>query len=983
MGGRIAALDAVEGKRRLIYVGAAGGGVWKSVNGGTTFKPVFDDYTQSIGAITIDRKDTDVVWVGTGEPWTRNSVSVGTGIYKTTDAGENWEHLGLEDSERISKVLIDPRNSDTVYVCVPGHLWDAHQERGVFKTTNGGQTWEKILYVDDSTGCADLAMDPQEPDRIYASMWQFRRGPDSFSSGGPGSGLYKTTDGGTSWQETRDGLPQGDLGRIAIAVAPSRPSVIYATVEAKDSAMYRSDDLGETWTRTGTTSAVESRPFYFSLVVVDPKDYQRVYKPATRTAISTDGGETFSTLSGRNHPDHHALWISPENSDQLLIGTDGGIYSSNDGGATWNFLQSLPISQFYQVSYDMEDPYNVYGGLQDNGTWYAPSQKAGGVTNQDWRNIGFGDGFHVYVDPRDPNLVYVEWQGGGIMRVNKSTGETKNIKPLPREGDPKYRFNWNAPIHISPTRKDTIYIGSQFLFRSRDRGESWEKLSPDLTTNDPQKQRQAESGGLTIDNSKAENHCTIYSIAESPRDERIIWVGTDDGNVHVTRDAGQTWIDVTSAIPDSSPDKWVTQVEAGQHQDGTAYVTLDGHRTGDKQPYIYRTDDFGATWTSLGADTIEGYALVIREDPVNASLLFLGTEFGLYISIDAGAQWARFKGNLPKVGVRDLRIHPREHDLIIATHGRGIYILDDLTPIRALTPDILALEAVVLATRPNQTRIPAGVQSFVGDDEFVGSNPRAGAQIAFYLKKRHLFGDLKLEVLDQDGNVLSTLPAPNRRGINRVSWSMRKKPPKIPPATTLVPNLYAMFGPQVPEGSYRVRLTKGEKTFDGSISVVADPRATYTAEGKAIQDQTVERLYGMLLRLAFLADSLTDLQKQCRDRVKGSEPTLDKALELLTDDLEDQRKELVATRKGGGISGEEQLRERLGLLYGAVNGFEGRPTDSQVRYADVLDKELNGAERAFDTLLSATLDRMNTQLQASGAAAITRLSRSAWESSAE
>jgi len=464
MGGRIAAMDVVSSDRRIIWVGAASGGVWKTSNGGTTFDPVFDEYTQSIGSIAIDQARPDTVWVGTGEPWVRNSVSVGTGIYKTTNGGDEWQLMGLDESERVGEIIIDPRSPDTVYAAVLGHLWDANEQRGLYKTEDGGESWEKILYIDENTGCTDIAIDPQEPDIIYASMWQYRREPYFFTSGGPGSGLHKSTDGGKTWMKLTDGLPEGELGRIAIAIAPSRPSVLYAVVESEKTALYRSEDLGQTWVKKNDASAVNGRPFYFSLIIVDPQDYDRVYKPATMLSISRDGGETFTTSFGGVHPDHHAMWIDPDDPNYVLTGTDGGIYVSFDRAMTFRFLNNLPISQFYQISCDQQRPYNIYGGLQDNGQWFGPSQSPGGIENRDWQSIGFGDGFHVYADPTDNDIVYWELQGGQLYRKDMTTGEQKDIQPQPGENEPDYRFNWNAPIAMSPTNPGVIYFGAQFLF---------------------------------------------------------------------------------------------------------------------------------------------------------------------------------------------------------------------------------------------------------------------------------------------------------------------------------------------------------------------------------------------------------------------------------------------------------------------------------------------------------------------------------------
>lgn len=988
MGGRIAALDAVNRNPRVIYVGAASGGVWKSINGGTTFKPIFDKHTQSIGAIAVDQAHPDTVWVGTGEPWVRNSTSVGTGVYKTMDGGENWKIMGLKDSERISKIIVHPKNSKIVYVAALGHLWNANEERGLYKTTDGGENWERILYVDENTGCADLAMDPQEPDILYASMWQFRRKPYFFTSGGPGSGFYKSTDGGKNWKKLTKGLPDGDLGRIAVAVAPSRPSVVYAAVEAEKNAFYRSDDFGESWKKLNSSFNVAARPFYFGALVVDPKDYDRVYKPSFTLGISSDGGESFTSpfagfAIGSLHPDHHALWVDPNDPFHMLIGTDGGLYVSYDKGNSWRFLKNLPISQFYRVSYDMEQPYNVYGGLQDNGSWMGPSQSAGGIENEDWRVVGFGDGFYVFADPTDKDVIYCEYQGGNILRYHKSTGETKEVKLYPKEGEPKYRFNWNTPIALSPTNLGVLYIGGQFLFRSSDKGETWERISPDLTTNDPEKQKQEESGGLTIDNSTAENHCTIYSISESPLDANVIWAGTDDGNLQITADGGKSWNNVVKNIPDLPENTWCTGIDASHHDRATAYAVFDGHRTGDMNVYVYKTTDLGQTWQSIATDAVNGYALVIREDLVNPNLLFLGTEFGLFVSVDDGDQWAQFTGKLPNVAVRDIAIHPRDSDLILATHGRGIYIVDDITPLRQITRDVLASNVHLFDLRPIPIKIPAGQQKFHGNGEFIGRNPAEVATITYYLKKRHVFGDLKLEIFNPEEELIKTLPGGKRRGINRVKWFMRLKPPKVPPAPMLAAR--GLFGPMVGEGTYKVKLTKGKNSYEGQINVIADPTSLHSAEDRAMQQQTVMKLYRMQEELAYIAGALTHVRDQANERADKlkKRDKVAKSLRSFAGKLDKLHKTLVARGKGGMLSGEEQLREKVVNLYGAVSGFGGRPTNSQLTHMEVLEKEIEESNAAFRSHIKKDLQKINSKLKGKKLKPITVLSKKEFQKQQE
>jgi photosystem II stability/assembly factor-like uncharacterized protein len=970
MSGRITAVDAVVGDRLTIYAGAAGGGLWKSVDGGLVFKPIFDKYNQSIGAITVEPGKPDTIWVGTGETWARNSVSVGDGVYRSTDAGENWTKLGLENTERIARILVDPNDSGTVMVCATGHLFDDSADRGVYRTKDGGKTWDKVLYVAPDTGCADMARDPGAPNVVYAAMWEFRRTPSFFTSGGPKSGLFKSTDDGLTWQPVRKGLPEGDLGRIALAVAPSKPGLVYATVEAKKTALYKSDDRGESWTEVNDSSLVNNRPFYFSRMVVDPSNPDRIYKMGTIAAVSNDGGRTFSGLGSLGimgssyHSDVHDIWVNPRNAEQLVIGTDGGVYVSLDRGAGWRFVGSLPVGQFYHVSVDMDWPFNVYGGLQDNSSWYGPSRRSGGIPNRLWQSMSGGDGFWAFPDPTDPDIIYDEIQGGNLFRMRRSTLESKDIVPSPQKGEPKYRFNWNTPIHMSPTRPGTIYYGAQFLFRSRDKGESWERISPDLTTNDPSKQRQADSGGLTPDNSTAENHCTIFAIGESPKNGDVVWVGTDDGNLQVTRDGGRTWTNVAANLPGVPKSTWVTSVEPSHYDEATAYVTLDGHMTGDMKPYVFRTTDFGKTWQNLATSDVTGYAHVVKEDLVNRDLLFAGTEFGLFISLDGGKAWAHYTSGLPNAAVRDIAIHPRDHDVVLATHGRALYVIDDITPLRKLTPAVLDSDVAFLDGRPQWMVNGTSDFGFNGDGEFVGQSPSDSAVIAYYLKKRHMFGDLKLEIYDSGGTRLATINGGKRKGINRVEWTMRSEAPRYAPGAGIIPSLGALMGPRALEGTYTVKMIKGADTYTTTLRLVPDPRSKATAEDRRAEREVVDKLFAMVERSTALINGIASVRDQAAARavkLAAADP-LRKRLEALSAAMEKQRTALVATSRGEGISGDSRLREELGTLYGNVNGYDGRPTRSQTDRMAALGAELEAAEATFQASKTRDLAAVNAEL---------------------
>ncbi len=608
MSGRVSAIAGVHepsGKITL-FVGSASGGVWKSEDSGTRYRALFDEQpVQSIGAIAIDPKNTKNVWVGTGESWTRNSVSIGNGIYKSNDGGETWAHTGLDKSERIARILVDPNNSDVVYAAVPGALWSDSPDRGLYKTTDGGKTWNLILKGSNlSTGCSTVAMDPSNANNLFAGLWDFRRKGWTFRSGGDGpdrpsgSGLFHSTDGGKTWNEVTPenskGFPKKPYGRLVITFAPSNPKRVYAMVESTDSALFVSDDGGATWDRRDKSNWMVWRPFYFANLIVDPKNPDRVFKTDGALIMSEDGGKSFSTVGGfaGAHGDVHDVWIDPTNPQTVFNGDDGGMWYSYNGGSKWWKGENLPISQFYHVAVNDKDPFEVFGGLQDNSCWVGQSEFPGGIANAQWENLYGGDGFHTFEDPSDPNYVYAEFQGGNAARINRLTHEARNIQPKPNYKE-KLRFNWNTPMAVSPTEKGTIYIGAQFLFRSRDHGQTWDRISPDLTTNDPEKQKQEQSGGVTIDNSAAEMHTTIYAISESPKDKNVLWVGTDDGNVQISRDGGKTWKNVTGNIQNLPKNSWVSSINAGNFDGGTALATFDRHTFGDFTPYVFKTTDYG------------------------------------------------------------------------------------------------------------------------------------------------------------------------------------------------------------------------------------------------------------------------------------------------------------------------------------------------------------------------------------------------------
>jgi len=988
MSGRITTVDAVDNNSNIIYVGTAGGGVWKSVNGGTSFKPIFEDHTMSIGCITIDQKNPETVWVGTGEIYVRNSVSVGTGLYKTDDGGRNWKFMGFKNSERIAKIIVHPEDSKIIYVAVMGHLWDGNEERGLYKSKDGGRNWKKILYIDEDTGCPDIEMDPQRPEVLYASMWEFRRKPYIFKSGGPGSGLYKSVDNGKNWKQIKDGLPEGNLGRISIAVSPSRPGTIYANIEAsKKSGLYRSYDMGKTWELTDESISVKMRPFYFSNIVVDPNDYKRIYSTGLFLSVSKNAGDSFTSAItnmsiGGMHPDIHDIWIDPNNSNRVIVGTDGGVYISHNKAQSFEFMSNLPVSQFYHVSCDMAHPYNVYGGLQDNGAWFGPSRnfRAGSIRNKDWHNAGGGDGFYIFADPQDKDIVYYSWQEGSFERYNRRTNETKDIKPrITEKNQPELRFNWNAGVELSPNDPNLIYIGAQYLFKTENKGDSWEKISPDLTTNDPAKLQQEKSGGLTVDDTGAENHCTIFTISESPKNKDIIWVGTDDGNVQLTKDGGNTWENLVDNIQGLPEHTWCSSIEASHHSEAVAYATFDGHRSGDMTPYIYKTEDYGKTWKSLVTDNIKGYCHIVREDLKDSSLLFTGTEFGLYISFDKGKNWIRLK-TLPKVAVRDIFIHPREHDLVMATHGLGFQIIDDITPLRKISDEILNSDVAILPSRDAVMRTPSRVQEYEGDEDFYGENPPGGAFVNYYLKRRHIFGDFKLSVYDKDGKIIQELPASKSKGINRAGWSMRYKPPKGASAPGLSGAMIAS-GPIVAPGEYTVKLKKKDKIYTGKIKLIPDPIAGHSEKDREIRRKAVMGLYQMQEDLGFIADSVYDLVKQAKDKKeKTNRNSVKKKLNEFIEKFDNFHKNIVQ-RKGLMTGGK--LREKVMGLYSSIISYGGKPTESQLFNKNILKDKIEEVREIYDSLIEKDLEKMNNYLKSKKLKQLKLMTREEYEKEPE
>jgi photosystem II stability/assembly factor-like uncharacterized protein len=908
MSGRVTAIDAVVSNPDIIYIGTASGGVWKSESGGISWEPIFDkEKVINIGALAITQSNPDVVWVGTGEGNPRNSLNLGAGIYKSLDGGKSWEVMGLKETRNIHRIIIDPRDEKTVYVGAIGNPWWEHPERGVYKTTDGGKTWEKVHFVDEKTGAADLIMDPQNPNKLLAAMWEHRRWPWFFKSGGPGSGLYVTVDGGKNWtrRTDKDGLPKGELGRMGLAISPSNPKIVYALIESKKNALYRSDDGGLKWKKVSDNNDIGNRPFYYFELYVDPKNENRLYTLYSRIGMSEDGGKSFREIASNIHSDHHAFWIHPEDPNLIFEGNDGGMAISRNKGKTWHFIENLPLGQWYHIRVDNETPYNVYGGLQDNGSWRGPGYvwRSGGIRNEYWQEVMFGDGFDVMPDPDDARYGYAMSQGGNVGRYDYETGATYSIKPTSPDLDTKLRFHWNAAIEQDPFDNSTIYFGSQFLHKSTDKGLTWEIISPDLTTNDPEKQKYGKSGGLTLDVTGAENHTTILAIAISPIEKGVIWVGTDDGNVQVSRDGGANWTNLSANLPGLPANSWIPQVQPSVYSGGEAWVVANNYRMGDFTPYAYRTKDYGVNWERIvDENNVNGYALSIIQDPVEPNLVFLGTEHGLWVSIDDALTWTQWKHGYPSVSTMDMVIQEREADLVTGTFGRAVYILDDIRPLREIARTggavldqkfkVFDPPEAILIQRYQQ---PAG-NHFAGDATYEGENKMSGGILTYYLEEQEKkdvekpepqegnvekkgkrdrsiptdeemdpmqnkmkgeekpkYDSIKLQVYDGD-ELIRTLVYKAEPGLNKVTWRLRKKGVRFPNPWAARYGGRGRSGPRggepagyiVMPGEYKVVMSCGDQKDSTNIKVSFDPRIE--VDVKVLE--TNEEMYNELSRKA-------------------------------------------------------------------------------------------------------------------------------------
>jgi photosystem II stability/assembly factor-like uncharacterized protein len=986
MGGRIDDIAVVESNPSVYYVGAATGGVWKTVNNGTTFEPIFDTQSNtSIGDIAIAPSDPNIIWVGTGEANNRQSSSWGDGIYRSLDGGKTWTNMGLRDTKHIGRVVIDSRDPNIVYVAALGHLWGPNKERGVFKTTDGGKTWSNVLFVNEDTGVIDLAMDPQSPMTLYAAAYQRRRTPWGFNGGGPGSAIYRTVDGGANWTKLTKGLPEGTTGRIGLDVYRGNPNTVYALVENAKGGVFRSDDRGDNWRKV---SDLDSRPMYYSQIRIDPNNDQRVWQLAANMYNSDDGGKTWvSNIVQRIHGDFHALWIDPANSNHVLAGSDGGLHASYDRGRTWDFINTIPLGQFYEVSMDNQKPFWVYGGLQDNGSWSGPSGTLNqeGITNDDWYRTGGGDGFYSVVDPTDPTVVYVESQNGSMSRLEMKTGERKSIKPESRPGEKRYRFDWNSPIVISPFNNQTIYFEGNRVFKSTDRGNTW-TWSDDLTKD--QDREKLPIMGVLPDKNMLSRHDgqetfgQIVTFAESPIKEGLLYAGTDDGNLQISRDGNRTWKNITANIPGVPKNTYVSRIVPSRYAEGTAYLTLDGHRADDYSTYVFVTNDFGESWKSIKSNLPAGVtARVIREHPRNQNLLFLGTEFGAYVSFDRGARWTRLQGNLPMVRVDDIQIHPRDNAMVLATHGRSIWVLDDLSPLERAADSILASDIHLFDVAPATHFRLYNRKGNIGHKWFTAPNPPYGAVINYYLKDKPK-DDVKITITNSAGTVVRELKGPKEAGLSRVVWDLRLTSPAPPPEGAGEGAGGGGFfgqsrGPRVQPGTYTIKVAAGDKTASGTVAVQEDPRIQIVEADRGKLNDAIARVYALQKSadaarktMRSLNTQITALQTSLKDNPEVSKQTND-SIQKLADQLNQIQKKLIAPPDTGGAGPAlpdepRPLLSQINGLAGGLDGYTAAPTADEMVRIDDLAKQLNDLIAELNKFVETDVANVNKQLREGG-----------------
>ncbi|MBK6845202.1 MAG: hypothetical protein IPG88_23385 [Gemmatimonadetes bacterium] len=970
-GGRIDDIEAIPGRPSTIFVGTAGGGVFRTTNNGTTWAPVFDrdGRSTSIGDIAIAPSDPGIVWVGTGEPNNRQSSTWGDGIYRSLDGGETWTHMGLKETHHIGRVVIHPRNPNTVFVAALGHLWGPNDDRGVYRTTDGGTTWKKVLAGNNVTGAVDVALDP-DGRTVYAAMYQRQRRGFGFVGGGPGSGLFRSRDGGDTWEPLTNGLPVGVKGRIGIAIAPSQPNTVYAIVEAKAGGVFRSDDKGSTWTRQ---SSLNPRPMYYSQVRVDPQHPDRVWVLGTYVHKSIDGGKTFTTDStgDRIHVDHHALWLNPNDGNHMMLGNDGGLYFTYDGAKNWDFIDNLPIGQFYDIDVDDRDPYYVYGGTQDNGTWGLPVRTYNGVgiTNADVINIAYGDGFFTVTDPADPRYIYANSQGGRAYRVHLATREERGIRPVPDDAKDTIRFNWSTPMVRSPHDPRIIYYGGNKLFRTRDGGESWDVVSPDLTRN--QEWKSIPIMGIVRDSTTpsrddgVSDYGTMTSVSESPRSQGVLLVGTDDGQVQLSTDGGAAWTNITARFKLPAP-RWVSKVLWSQHEARTAYVAFDGHYDDDLAPMVYRTTDGGITWSAVAGDLPVGHSVkTLAEHPSNRDVLFAGTEFGLYVTFDGGKRWAYVGGALPRVRIDDIAIHPKHRDLVLGTHGRSIIVLDDISLFDKGAPVVASGEAALYPIRPVMQRFVTRVLPTPGARNFQAPNPPPGALITYALGVPASASDTvaTLKVADAAGKVVRTLKVPAAAGIHRAAWDLHND--RAPGVTDADEGWFGLpSGAWVPPGRYTVTLAARGREVSQPVDVSGDSRVEIAAGA-------LEARHAASVRLAALQKSFNDgveLHKQMtaeRERLEKALATTPARRDSLAALVAEVRQQLdsLGRRFGAGFGGP-----KFGFLDldGSMQASSTRPTVAQERTIEQLGAQLKVDLAALNALLAGRFAELQRKAEGAG-----------------